>query len=111
MDPMENAEDFIGRHIKSLAKLGVAAVSMGKYAVDIITAKNRPESNRMYSTDGQTEEPGFLKAADFGHVMRGSAKDFAPIGWCRWAINVGINEKHLMKNTKLGQFLTTELTI
>ena len=74
-----------------LAKLQIVAVSLGKYGLDCITAKNKPECNRVYSSDGSVKEPVFIPMSDFGYVQRGIEKYFTPIGWCRWAINVGLD--------------------
>ena len=77
---------------KMLAKQQIVAVSIGNYGLGCITAKNKPECNRVYSSDGSVKEPGFIPISDFGYVRRGIERYFTPIGWCRWAINVGLDE-------------------
>lgn len=79
------------RQGKMYAQQQIVAVSLGKYGLDCIKAKNRPEFNRVYSKDGSLEEPGFIPTSDFNYVMNGNEKYFTPIGWCRWAINVGLD--------------------
>ena len=67
------------------------AVDISKYGLGRIFFKNKPEYNLVYSSNGSVKEPGFIPISDFGYVKRGIEKYFTPIGWCRWAINVGLD--------------------
>ena len=79
---------------KIYAQQQIVAVSLGEFGLECITANNKPECNRVYSSDGSVHEPGFISTPDFGLQIWGFKTYFTPIGWCPWAINVdGLNSK------------------
>ena len=73
-----------------LARLGVRAVLMGEYGLDNIKVRNRPEINRIYSQSGLDTAEGFIPTPYF-EAKRGQETYYAPIGWRRVAIDIGLS--------------------
>ena len=73
-----------------LARLGVRAVLMGEYGLDKIKVRNRPEINRIYSQSGLETAEGFISTGYF-ESKRGQETYYAPIGWRRVAIDIGLS--------------------
>ena len=74
-----------------LARLGVRAVVMGEYCLNEIQFRNRQESNKIYSLNGTDRAVGFIPNTDF-KIMRRLEPYYAPIGWRRLAINIGLTK-------------------
>ena len=74
-----------------LARLGVRAVLMGEYGLENIKVRNRPEINRIYSQDGFETAEGFIPTPYFEANKQGQETYYAPIGWRRVAIDIGLS--------------------
>lgn len=74
---------------EKLAKLGVRAVVMGDYGLDEV--KNRPNSNKIYSSSGMEKAEGFISNSYF-EDHKGEEIYYAPISWRRVAVDIGYDE-------------------
>ena len=81
---------ILANNLKKLARKGVRAVSIGVYGIDELCRKNKKEFNKIYSRDGYETAPGFKSESDF-RTKKGGEPYYAPIGWRRWSIDLGLS--------------------
>ena len=71
-------------------------VAIKDYGVNKVCKSNMRKYNLIYSKDGSEKAPGFTPCRDFVE-LRGNKPYYAPIGWRRWAIDLGLNGKQFQK--------------
>lgn len=93
--PDNNIEDSFKICIDELTEIGLAALVVGT----IKSSLEISECNKIYSEDGSMKAPGFksVQRAQDQKEFRGTEPYFAPNGWMRRALNIGLSKYDFQK--------------
>lgn len=98
IEPDNHIEDHFKACIDELVDIGLAALVVG----ELKRSLNISEFNLIYSKDGDQTADGFIPVNEFPVEYRDTEPYYAPIGWRRRALDLGLT-KHEFKE-KFGKW-------
>jgi hypothetical protein len=90
IDIAENVPHLIAKIISKLANLRVRSVLIGNFGINGFRHAMNPAYNRIYSSHGRETAEGFIPTAFSQSLDRGGQPYYCPVGWRRYAIDVGM---------------------